>query len=161
MTYRLGNEEYKENEMLLVEVESTCDNLCVGSKLLRAGKSRLEILAQEIPLFLPLVETEKKALEEAERLAKADIEEIQGSNIPEIQKKGDIAVARHKNSPQQYFRKAVRRDPKPLRALSVVERLGMKATEKTKLDAQLESNAQLQEMFRKFLEMQVAEKNKK
>lgn len=125
---------YHPKEKLVIEVDSRCANLAVGGHLVRSGKTRLEILAEDLCRFTQLVEEEQAALKKAEARVASEIEKLKEANWklePEQLERliGDYTV---QNSGPSVFRKAEGRDPKPLNSVEVLESKGIVDTEAAK-----------------------------
>lgn len=139
---------YAPNEILEIEIETPCLNLVVGSYNINQelpGKTRLEILAEELALFQVLVEPNQQQL----KLATDQFETLKDEAVKKNKEINKVALAmgapeqevvagalhgiKHSSSPQKLFRENVRRDPKPIYSLKVLGSKGLRLsdTEKT------------------------------
>lgn len=135
--------EINDNDLVAIEVESTCANLTVGRHLVGYGKNRLEVLGKELALFQDYVEPElgewkrandkfQKALE---RVA-VSVKDPKDTDEVEFQK----ALLTKKHGPTKRFRDDNSRDPKPLLSVSILENKGRQFTKEEILERENQEN---------------------
>lgn len=138
-----------ENDLLLVEVDSTCANLAVGRHLIGYGKNRLEILGKELALFQSLLETEVDEWKRANSKFSLALHKIQGEDKDDVDFRKMVLVK--KNGPAKRFREDNLRDPLPLLAVDIVENKGRQFTKEEILERQNQENSSERREFLEFL----------
>lgn len=127
--------EYHDNDLLVVEVDSTCANLALGKHVVGYGKQRLQILAKELPLFQSMLETNVDDWKRANVKYENALKAITGEDA-DFRK----AIMSRKNGPGKRFRDDNLRDPLPLLSLEVVENKGRQLTKEEVLENESRAN---------------------
>lgn len=149
------NQEYHPKDRLEIEVESNSNGLVIATHLVNAGKSRLEILASQLPMFQAMIETDVAELARATKKFNQEVEMVRkkfekedSKDEPWIEAES-LRLVRTKG-PGQRFRNENFRDPKPLVSVEVIAKLGrmesaQEIMEKRASEAKAEREAQAAE----------------
>lgn len=151
MNKELEAHQFAENEILEIEVDSMSTNQLVGRAedlhVVKDGKTRFNILAQNLHLWLNLVEEDMTTLDNAKKAwqkNKAVYDSILQKNGSFTKEEVNMYAAAKKaiteKNPQVVFRTIMGRDHLPFRSVKVVASSGLKKTKEVEMaEAQMRS----------------------